>query len=173
MRIGYESGGDDFATVTATDGSTQSLTVGDGVTISAGVLYHPKAAVTLEATLGYKFKQVNYSNGSVEATRIPLDVIFSLGNAVGFRVGVGATAHFSPTFSCNLTNICQGDVSLDTAYGGIVQMAYGFGLGPNSGLEIGIRYTLISYSGSGITNTSNGTNSLDGSCAGLFVSSWL
>lgn len=163
-RLNLEFGGDDIATIMLTDGNTNTLTAGGLAAWSGGLFYHPDAPFTLEATLGYKSQKLSYDNGSIGFTRYPVDVIASL-RAGGFRIGLGGTAHFSPTISCSIGGVCGGEVSLDTAYGGIVQSAYSFQRGTVA-FDLGVRLTRIKYSNSEIHN-------LDGSCVGLFLGGWL
>jgi hypothetical protein len=159
--MNVELGGGDLATVTQTDGTMSTLTAGQGLTLKAGFIYEPVELISLEATLGFKFAEMSYSNGSVQFTRIPLDVIGSVGGG-GFRVGIGGTVHFQPNFKCGLSDICNGEVSLDTAFGVILQAAYRFPYKVVGATEVGLRFTHIEYS-------RNGSASLDGSSVGLVL----
>lgn len=163
-RLNLEFGGDEIATIMSTDGNSNTLTAGGLAAWSGGLFYHPDAPWTLEATLGYKSQKLSYDNGSIQFTRYPVDVIASW-RAGGFRLGLGATAHLSPTINCNIDGLCRGEVSLDTAYGGIVQSAYSFQRG-SVAFDLGVRLTTIKYSSSEVSK-------LDGSCVGVFVGGWL
>jgi hypothetical protein len=116
-------------------------------------------------TAGYKFDQVNGSNGSIKFTRIPVDVVASYVYG-GHRVGAGATAHLAPKFSCEAEGFCNDSVSYGTALGAIAQYAYGFRVAGSGGLELGARYTRVKYKGSGL-------ETLDGSGFGLIFGGWL
>ncbi len=165
LRMGFDFGGDKLAEVRWSDGTTDTLKAGQLISFSAGALYHPDAQWALEGTLGYKFDKVNGSNGSIEFTRIPLDVIVAYANG-GHRIGGGAAVHFSPTFTCDAGGVCNATASFDTAFGAIVQYAYGLRVGVNGGFDFGARYTFIRYTGGGLPT-------LDGSGFGFFFGGWL
>jgi hypothetical protein len=164
IRMNFDFGGDVVEEVSWTNGDSTKLKAGQLITFAGGVLYRPQAPWALETTLGYKFDKANGSNGTIEFTRIPLDVIASWANG-GHRLGGGATLHFSPTFRCDATGVCSTTSSFDTALGGIVQYAYGYAIG-NHGYDVGVRYTKIRYAGSGLPT-------IDGSGFGFFFGGWL
>jgi hypothetical protein len=161
LRMNFDFGGDELIELQWDDGDETTLKAGQLMTFAAGVLYRrPDAPWAVEATLGYKFDQANGDNGSIKFTRIPLDLVASFAHG-GHRIGGGATAHLSPSFSCDADGVCDGTIDYDTALGGILQYAYGFRVGANSGFDVGLRYTFIEYSGSDLP-------SLDGSGVGFF-----
>ncbi len=76
-----------------------------------------------------------------------MDVIASLARG-GHRLGAGPTVHFAPTLKCDITSLCSGDLTYDTAVGGILQYAYAFQAPQrNYGFELGARFTMIEYKG--------------------------
>ena len=164
IRMNFDFGGDVVDEVSWTNGDSTKLKAGQLMTFAGGLIYHPDAPWALEGTLGYKFDKANGSNGTIEFTRIPLDVIASWANG-GHRLGAGPTFHFSPTYNCDATGVCSITSSYDTAVGGIVQYAYGFAVN-NHGYDVGLRYTFISYSRPGAA-------SVDGSGIGFFFGGWL
>jgi hypothetical protein len=168
LRMNFDFGGDKLAELQWDDGDDVTLKAGQLMTFAAGVLYRrPAAPWAVEATLGYKFDKANGSNGSIGFTRVPLDVVASFVKG-GHRIGAGPTVHLAPTLSCDADGICDGavDVDYDTAFGGILQYAYGFRVGANAGLDVGLRYTFIKYSASDL-------ETLDGSGIGFFFGGWL
>jgi hypothetical protein len=116
VRMGLEGGGDKLVTVEWEDGDKQDITAGGLLTFSGGLLYHPDAPYAIEATIGYKFDRVNGSNGKIQFTRVPLDMVVSWARS-GHRLGVGGTMHLSPTFTCEVDGMCDGSVSYDDAFG--------------------------------------------------------
>jgi hypothetical protein len=171
FRMNLDFGGDDVMKIMTSSGA-DTITAGGLVAFSGGVFFHPEAAWTLEATLGYKIQRLVYMIGSAEFTRFPMDVIVSLRNG-DFRGGIGTTAHLAPTVSCNVPDACDRNVSLDVAYGLILQAAYGFHGRGSWGIDLGLRATLITYSGANVKTLSGGPDELDGSCAGVFIGGWL
>jgi hypothetical protein len=166
IRMNFDFGGDKLAELQWDDGDETTLKAGQLMTFAAGVLYRsPAAPWALEATLGYKFDKANGSNGSIAFTRVPLDVVASYAKG-GHRLGAGPTIHLAPSFSCDADGLCDGSADYDTAFGGILQYAYGFRVGANAGLDVGLRYTFIRYSASDL-------ETLDGSGVGFFFGGWL
>jgi hypothetical protein len=109
----------------------------------------------IEATLGYKFDKVNGSNGTIEFTRIPLDVVASWAPG-NHRLGAGATFHLAPRFKCDAAGVCGDSISFNTAAGAIIQYAYVLRPGSSVGFEFGLRGTLIRYASSDVP-TQNGS----------------
>ena len=157
LRMNLDFGGNKLADVAWSDGSTATLRAGQLITFAAGVGYRAAAAWAIEATLGYKFDKVNGSNGTIEVTRIPIDVILSW--APGHhRLGGGPTVHLAPRFNCSASGLCGQQVYFDPAFGGIVQYAYLFRPPWMSlGFDAGLRCSLIWYSGPGLP-TQNGSS---------------
>jgi len=164
LRMNFDFGGDTMSEIRWSNGDTTKLKAGQLFTFAGGVLYHPRAFWALETTIGYKFDKANGSNGTIEFTRIPLDVIASWAFG-GSRLGAGPTLHFSPTFNCDASGVCSTKSTFDTAVGGIVQYAYGFAVN-NHGYDLGVRYTFIRYSAGGVAT-------VDGSGVGFFFGGWL
>lgn len=163
VRMGLEGGGDKLVTVEWEDGDKTDITAGGLLTFSGGLLYHPDAPFAVEATIGYKFDQVNGSNGKIQFTRVPVDVVVSWARS-GHRLGVGGTMHLSPTFTCDVDGMCDGSVSYHDAFGTLLQYVYG--RGRDHGWEIGARATFIRYKG-------NGLEAVDGTCFGVILGAWL
>lgn len=163
LRMGFDGGGDKLVTVQWDDGSSKTLKAGQLMTFAGGLLYHP-GDYAVEGTFGYKFDKVNGSNGSITFSRMPLDLVVSWAPG-NHRLGAGPTVHLAPKFDCSATGVCAGTVNFNTAFGGIVQYAYGFPLG-NAGMELGARYTVISY------KASDGGGSLSGNAIGGFFGFW-
>lgn len=165
LRMGFDFGGEKLADVRWDNGDSATLRAGQLISFAAGAIYRPDAPWALEATIGYKFDKANASNGTVEFTRVPLDVVVSYANGP-HRIGAGPTIHFSPKFRCDAGGLCNESASFGTSVGGIVQYAYGFRVGASSALEVGARFTFVQYSGAGLKK-------MDGSAPGFFFGGWL
>lgn len=161
LRVGVDIGGDEIFSGTTSDGSSVSMSGGGGGVISGGLLIAPDAPYAFEVTLGYKTTNQSFSNGSISFSRIPLDAILSFAPG-NHRLGIGMTAHFAPTFDCNVSGICAGRVELDTSYGLLLQWAYTL-----HHVELGLRATVIGYHATEIIT--GATASFSGNSAGAFV----
>ena len=77
FEFGMGGGGDDLVNVTLSDGSHQTLSAGDGVTLSFGLMVTPlwlgdSLGVGVSGTAGYKGWSVGGSNGGIRLSRFPL-----------------------------------------------------------------------------------------------------
>ncbi len=77
FEVGVGGGGDDLVKVSLSDGSSQTLSAGDGIALSLGLMYTPlwidhTVGLGLSATAGYKGWSVGGSNGDISIGRFPL-----------------------------------------------------------------------------------------------------
>ena len=160
LDAGIGAGGDKLATVTFTDGSTQSLYAGNGVFADFGVQHNFASNWSLKASLGFDVDTVAAKNGNISFTRFPLDVlaIYSVGNS---HFGGGLTEHFSP--HVDMDGFAP-NADFNNATGFMLQYQYRW---------FGIRYTNIKYKISNILTPGGGSScvancSYDGSNVALF-----
>lgn len=90
--VGVTGGGDKVASVTYTDGTTQTIKGGGLVMFFAGGEFRLGTLVTLQTTIGYHVDGSYASNGDLEFTRTPIDVIAYVPVNDNLRFGLGA--HF-------------------------------------------------------------------------------
>ena len=155
VRMHMDFGGDTVspAGLQFRNGDAIELKAGQLSTFAAGVLYQPTDKnFSVEGTLGYKFDQVNGTNGSAKMTRLPLDVLVNYMRG-GNRFGGGITYHLNSKFTCD---VCSGaDIKFDNALGFLMQYAYGLQLTKSGILDVGLRYTAISYKATTYTAKGN------------------
>jgi hypothetical protein len=166
--MGFDFGGDTVATARYDDGSSASVKAGGLVHLAGGLFFHPDAApITVEATFGYKVDNATAKNGEIKFDRLPLDLVASYVVERRHRIGAGPTLHLNPKASCSVSSICSETVQFKNAWGFVGQYAYGIPMG-DSGLELGARYTAITY-----TPREAGVKTIDGSSFGVFFGGWL
>jgi len=163
FSVGYESGGETIGSFTFTDGSTENLTAGGGLSIAGGMYAPLRRGFGILATLGYKYETVNASNATIEFTRIPLEFLAVKDLGGRHDIAAGMTYHLSPTYSCSGSSAtgCNRNITFDDAMGFLAEYSYSFGQRDHRGMKIGVRYTNIQYKTS--------TISVDGSSTGLFI----
>ena len=76
LVFGFGGGGDDLVKVSLSDGSTQTLSAGDGLDASLGLMLTPvwvgdALGIGVSGTLGYKGWSVGGSNGDISIGRFP------------------------------------------------------------------------------------------------------
>jgi|GEM_PF-4486488 len=151
---GIGAGGDKLATVTFTDGSTQSLYAGNGLFADFGVQHNFAASDwSLKATFGFNVDAVAAKNANTSFTRAPLDVlaIYSHGNN---HFGFGLTEHLSPKLDLDGYGP---NADFNNATGYILQYQYWL---------FGIRYTNIKYTVSSLTfSGGSGSSSCFANCS--------
>ena len=163
LGVDVDTGSDIMFTGVFTDGSTDDITGGEGVVFAGGVYVPIEDDLGVQATIGYKWDSIDAANGTIDFTRIPIDMLVfkHLGDSHSFAAG--ATYHMSPTFTCEVTAVCTGSVEFDGAFGLIAEYSYALKSNKESGMKIGVRYTNISYESSAVTQ------SYDGSSIGLIL----
>lgn len=135
------------------DGSTQKVTAGNGVTLAAGLgaTFFEEQSHRLEILLeaGVKFSTMRpTTNADLSWMRVPVDLLaFYRNESLHFRVGAGATL-------CALNKLSGSgaasalDVQFEPALGGVFQADFVWG-----GFSIGLRYTLLDYRAVGATRS--------------------
>lgn len=74
-RASYEIGGDDVAKVVFTNGSTKSITAGDGLSVAVGGHYRvPESRFDFSALVGYKLNQVVATNATFDLSRTTFEL---------------------------------------------------------------------------------------------------
>ncbi|NEU06999.1 hypothetical protein GZH53_01630 [Flavihumibacter sp. R14] len=148
ISVAGEFGGDKIAVTHFTDGQTQSMPAGQGVSIAVGGQYQiPKAEkFLLRGTVGFKYITTMASNANIRLTRVP--VIFSANYmaAKKLRLSAGLTSHQGIQF--NADGLGE-DAKFKSAAGPIFEIAYH---------GIGLTYTAMTYKDS--QNASYSANSI-------------
>lgn len=134
VELGAGGGGDDLVTVTLSDGSRQTLSAGDGVAVSVGLMVTPlwlgdRLGAGVTATAGYKGMSVGGSNGGIGLGRFP----------------VTAAIHVLPRFAQRWFFLIRGGIDQETN----VSLS---GSGIASGVEHGLRATLGAFGEAGVYN---------------------
>lgn len=150
-----------LVTTVYTDGSTDEITGGEGFTLSGGIYIPIEKDIGIQATIGYKIDSVDANNGTIDFTRIPLDVLVFKHFGDKHSIAAGGTYHLSPTFTCEVSGVCTGSLNFDSALGLIAEYSYAIKKNTEGGMKIGLRYTNISYE--------LGAASLDGSSIGMIL----
>ncbi len=145
-----EFGGDDLVDITFTNGDTQHIRAGQGVTLGGGIHYRPVSVpVDFAATVGYKFVTTAASNLDLSIDRVVIQFTGTVPLGNHFWVDAGPVWHTGVKLNGDRVNDTYvPDVNFDDAIGGTV----GFGW-----RWIGVSYTYIKYRAYGTSfNASNG-----------------
>jgi hypothetical protein len=90
LGAGLTFGGDTLATVSYTDGSTDSITAGGGLMFYGGLDYRLDDAISLQGNLGLHLDTTKpASNGEVTFGRLPLELLAYYHLSDAFRLGGG------------------------------------------------------------------------------------
>ena len=89
-----EFGGDAVVTVLFTDGSTQDVNAGQGISLSVGRFIRPNAGPFMySAGLGYKYVTTKADNADITLTRFVLDARVDRGLPNNLWIGAGPVLH--------------------------------------------------------------------------------
>src|SRR5712691_1221874 len=150
LKAGFDFGGDKLITVIFADGSTKSINANEGLYFGGGVsILSDSKDIETEVSLSYKTTGINASNGSVDWTRFPLEVLVFY-RLPQFRLGGGLTYHLSPKLSGSGP---AGNIStkFDDSAGFVLQADYLL-----QKITFGLRYTSLQYKVGGASAKSDG-----------------
>lgn len=140
-------GGDPVAELYYTNGSTTTMSAGQGGTLAAGLGIRPSrtSPLRLRTTVGYKFVLNPSTNSNARLTRIPVEAVASYNVTPDVWLGGGYVLHTA--IKLNGDGFMP-DLAFDPAHGATVEAGWRW---------IAARYTQISYTDSfgGSYNASN------------------
>ena len=131
-----EFGGDEVAKIYFTNGNTQSVTAGNGISIAVGGEYRvPKVEkLLLRGTVGFKYVTTAATNAHIRLTRVPIHLTANWMVTDKLRVGAGLAMHRG--IQLNTDGLAQ-DLTFKGANGPTFEIAYrGVGL-----MFTGMNYT--------------------------------
>jgi hypothetical protein len=142
VQADLDYGGDKLATVSFTNGKSQNVKAGQGVTVSAGVHFQPVETVPfdVQALIGYKYVTTAASNADITVTRSVLQVTGDYQFDNGMYLGGGVVQHSGTKL--------DGDgffrnISFDDATGFVLETGWRW---------VGLHYTNIKYGNSFVKN---------------------
>ena len=149
LEFSGEFGGDNVARVFYTNGDSQDIKAGQGITVSAGVHYQPPGfPIDFTGTVGYKFVRTEAYNTNLGMDRVVLELTGTYSLPNHFWVNAGPVWHTG--VHLNGDGYIP-DVDFDDAVGGTVGVGWRW---------VGLTYTDIHYN-------SAATGRVDGSNVGI------
>ena len=135
IKGALEMGGDEVAEVYFTNGETQSVKAGQGVSIAVGgeAVIPGIEKLLFHATVGYKYVTTQADNAHIRLTRVPIQATANWMVIDKLRLGAGIVTHRAIRFKAD--GIMK-DVTFESATGPTFEVAY-------SG--IGLTYTAMTY----------------------------
>lgn len=153
VNMGLDFGGDELVRVVYVNGDTNKVMAGEGLYFSGGIgMSSNDGKYEGQATLGWKYRGVSGSNGDLNWTRYPLEVL-GYTNFNKIRFGGGVTYHLNPVVKGS--GILAGKAEFDNALGFVLEAQYRL----TDALLVGGRMTMIDYKIDG--------ESFDGSSLGM------
>jgi hypothetical protein len=123
VEADLEYGGDDLATVHFTDGESQHVKTGQGLTLALGGQYKPSevSPFAVRATVGYKYVTTAATNADISIGRVVFEALGSYRFANDFWFGLGLTRHTNVEFN---GDGFTSDVSFEDATGPTVEIGW-------------------------------------------------
>ncbi|KAA6434865.1 hypothetical protein FOE74_11145 [Rufibacter glacialis] len=130
-----ESGGDKVGEVMFTNGDTQAIKAGNGVTLSVGAQYQiPQAEkFLLRGTVGFKYVTTAADNAHIRLTRFPLQLTGNFMATEKLRFGAGVVTHQG--ISLNTDGLGENE-QFESGAGAVFEIAYS---------AVGLSYTVLNY----------------------------
>lgn len=94
-----EFGGDDLATVSFTDGSSQDIAAGQGLSVAMGAHYRGTSPFSVRGTVGYKYVTTAATNADISLGRMVFEVAGNYLWPSDWWLGVGLTHHTGIEFN--------------------------------------------------------------------------
>ena len=137
LQADLDFGGDDLATVDFTDGDSQDVKAGQGVTVSAGLHFRPSNSTPfdVQALVGYKYVTTAASNADIKVTRVILQLLGDYQFQNGVYLGGGLVQHTGTELD---GDGFFRDIEFDDATGFTIQTGWRW---------VGLHYTHIEYEG--------------------------
>jgi hypothetical protein len=135
LQTDLDFGGDDLATVNFTDGDSQDVKAGQGVTVSAGLHFRPSNSTPfdVQALVGYKYVTTAASNADIKVTRVVLQLLGDYQFQNGVYLGGGLVQHSGTELD---GDGFFRDIEFDDATGFTLQAGWRW---------VGLHYTHIEY----------------------------
>ncbi len=151
---GFTFGGDKLATVSYTDGSTDSINAGGMIEIHAGFDYRMNDDISILGTAGYHFDITKpASNGKLTFSRFPLEMMAYLHTSDDFRIGGGTRIVLRPKLEGE--GVASGlSRSFNNTFGLVVEGEYM--VVPALGIKV--RYVREKYNANGLSGSINGSH---------------
>jgi outer membrane protein W len=131
--LGVSAGGDDLATASFTNGSSQDIKAGGGVYFTAGVDYRLSSDFAIQATVNFHVDDTNAKNGSIKFQRFPLELLGYYNLNSQWRIGGGVRYTTSPKLSSS--GAASGlNVQFDDTTSGVLEAEYFWT--PNFGMKM-------------------------------------
>ena len=147
---GYDTGGDKLATVTFSNGDTQSIRANEGLYAGGGIsVLNDDKNLEFLGTINVKYAAVHADNEDITWTRVPIDALLFY-RTQSFRFGGGLTFQLSPKLKAS-GQVANSNVNVDNAVGLLLQGDYLLGK-----VNIGLRATLVDFKANGVTAKGNG-----------------
>jgi len=166
VQMGLDFGGDTLAKAKFKGGGTDTIKAGEGLWLTGGIVGIVENFET-QFTIGYKFDSSTASNGSMDFSRIPVELLwfYNKRNDEGYfsgtwRFGGGITYHINPELKGDGA-AKKIDAEFDNALGFILEAGVIFQTQDAIKPFLGLRYTFIDYE--------IGKNSADGNCLGFLA----
>ncbi len=166
LDLGITGGGDKLATVTFSDGTTESVRAGGLLQLGAGFLFQPSASpVALQATFNYHVDDVSARNGSLTFSRYPLEVIGYYTGVPDFRFGAGPRFVFSPELTSDFPGQ-NSSIKFKDTIGAVFEAGYR----PVGQLWVNLRFTSEKYKVKSIDGTNvTAASDVSGNSIGMNV----
>jgi len=160
FELGIGGGGDDLVKVSLSDGSTQTLSAGDGVAVSLGLMCTPiwvgdNFGAGISGTIGYKGWSVGGSNGDIGMTRFPMTAAVHLLQRVAPRWLLLARGGIDKEVNVSISGsgVAQGtSADLNARLGGFGEAGFYYildTLEQRGAWSLTFRYTQLTYTANG------------------------
>jgi len=153
LGFGAGAGGDELISATTTDGDIETLKAGSGVTFAAGVDYRINPSFSMLASVAYQTDRRKAENGTLEFSRVPVELLAFWHPSANWRVG-GGLRYVSNAKLTGSGVVSMRDIDFDSSTSGVLEGEYL--MGPHLGFQL--RYVHDSYKVDGVRGKIDGNH---------------
>ena len=163
--VGYSVGGDTLASGKYTDGTSYSVSAGQGLLLALGADFRVADKVTIQATVGHHQDSVYASNGEIAFKRSPVELLTFYDMTEQFRLGGGLRKAQNAELTATGAAVgIPGTGAYESTVGLVLEGQYFFNSPPSSPEERKPRWGLgVRIVGESYKPTNGSTGSRDGS----------
>lgn len=144
--LGASFGGDTLASGAYTSGQTYSIKAGDGLLLSGGLSFPVTDKLDVQASVGYQSTSTNATNGKIEFTRVPLELLAFYNMDSKWRLGGGLRSATGAKLSTSGVAGALGSYEFTPSLGMVLEGQYFFNKSSSSKAQYGINLRYISES---------------------------
>lgn len=141
--FGVAYGGDSLHDGTYSIGTSYSIRAGDAIMLRMGLSYQAKEDIDVQLSVGYETTTTNASNGKVQFTRVPVELMGFYDAGSQWRLGLGLRYASAAKLSTSGSVASIGNFEYTPSIGRMIEVQYMFDSTRRDKVQYGVSLRLI------------------------------